>query len=92
MPLPSVIVERLGQKESAFIAPLFVASPNIGDTQIEEAIHSVEIGRCFVPDPWLIGSRATAAMENDPGIGQLDVAGIFRLDHFSAKNADVEVL
>src|ERR1700738_771407 len=40
----------------------------------------------------LSGSRATTGIENDPGVSQLDVAGIFRLDHFPAKNSDVEVL
>src|SRR3977135_2284593 len=29
---------------------------------------------------------------NDPCVSQLDVAGIFRLDHFPAKNSDVEGL
>src|ERR1700730_10563365 len=39
-----------------------------------------------------MGSWATTGIENDPGVSQLDVAGIFRLDHFPAKNSDVEVL
>ena len=30
--------------------------------------------------------------ENDPGVGQLDVGGVLRLDHFAAKNSDVKVL
>jgi hypothetical protein len=86
-----VIVERFGKKERSFVAPLFVAGPDVGDTQIEEAIHSVEIRGCFEEDLWLVGSRATAGIENDPGISQLDVARIFWLDHFPAKNSDIEV-
>ena len=38
------------------------------------------------------GSRAAAGIENDPGISQLDVTGIFWLDDFPAKNSDIEVL
>src|SRR5215472_2505202 len=91
-PFPAVIVQRLSKKERAFVAPLFVAGPDVGDPQIEEAIHSVEIRRCFEKNLWLVWSRATAGIENDPGIRQLDVAGIFCLDRFPAKNADVEVL
>ena len=66
-PLPTVIVERLGKKERSFFASLFVTGPYVGDTQVEEAIHSVEIRRCFEKDLWLVGSRATAGIENDPG-------------------------
>jgi len=86
-PFPAVIVSRLGQKERSFVAPLFVTGPNVGDTQVKETIHSVEIRRCFEEDLRLVGSRATAGIENDPGIRQLDVAGIFRLDHFPAKDS-----
>jgi len=71
---------------------LFVAGPDVGDTQIKEAIYSVQIRRCFKKDFWLVGSRATAGIENDPRISQLDVAGIVWLDHFPAKNPDIEVL
>jgi hypothetical protein len=71
---------------------LFVAGPNVGDTQVKEASYSVEIGRCFQEDLWLVGSRAPTRVENDPGISQLDVAGISRLDHYPAKNSDIEVL
>ena len=39
----------------------------------------------------LIGSRAAAGIENDPGVGQLNVARILRLNHSAAKNSDVEV-
>jgi len=46
----------------------------------------------FKKDVWLVGSRATAGIENDPRMRQLDVAGIVWLDHFPAENSDVEVL
>src|SRR5262249_38606886 len=46
-PFPAVIVQRLGKKARALVAPLFVAGPDVGDTQVEEAIHSVQIRRCF---------------------------------------------
>ncbi len=80
-PFPAVgIRQRLRKKDRAFVAPLFVAGPDVGDTQIEEAVHSVDIRRCFKKDLWFVGSRATAAVENDPAISQLDVAGILWLD------------
>jgi hypothetical protein len=44
---PAVIVQRLGKKDRAFVAALFVAGPDVSDTQIEKAIHSAEIRRCF---------------------------------------------
>jgi hypothetical protein len=46
-----------------------------------EAIYSVQIRRCFNPDLWPVGSRATAGVENDPGIRQLDQ----RCAHMSGK-------
>jgi hypothetical protein len=87
-----VIVEGFGKKERSFFAPLFVAGPYIGDTQVKDAIHSVEIRRCFKEHLWLVGNRATAGIENDPRIRQLDVAGIVWLDHFPARNSDIEAL
>ena len=59
--------------------------------KFKEAIYSVEIRRRFEKDLWLVGRRTTAGIENDPRIGQLDVARIVWLDHFSAKNSDIEV-
>ena len=59
-PLPAVIVQRLGKEEGSYVAPLFVASPDVGDAQVEEAIDSVEIRRGFEEDLWLVGSGATA--------------------------------
>ena len=81
-----------GKKERSFVAPLFVAGPDVGDTQIKEAVYPVQIRRRFKKDFWLVRSRTTAGIENDPAISQLDVAGIFRLDQFPAKNSDIEVL
>ena len=38
-PFPAVrIWQWLGKKKRAFVAPFFVAGPDVGDTQIEEAI------------------------------------------------------
>ena len=71
---------------------MFVAGPDVGDTQVKEAGYSVETRRCFEEDLWLVRSRATAGVENDPGVSQLDVAKIFPLDDFPAKNSDIEVL
>jgi hypothetical protein len=90
-PLPTVIVQRLGKKERSFFAPLFVACPYVGDTQVKEAIHSVEIRGCFKEHLWLVRSGTTAGIQNDPGVSELDVAGIVRLDYFPAKNSDIEV-
>ena len=91
-PFPSAIVKRLRKKERSFVAPLFVAGPDISDAQVEKAIHPIEIRRSLEEDFWLVGSRTTAGIENDPAISQLDVAGIFWLDDFPAKNSDIEVL
>ena len=71
---------------------MFVAGPDVGDTQVKEAIYPVEIGQCFKDDLWPVGSRAAAGVENDPRIRQLDVAGIVWLDQLPAKNSDIEVL
>jgi hypothetical protein len=79
-PLPTMIVERFGEKESSFFAPLFVAGPDVGDTQVKEATYSVQIRRYFRKDLRLVGSWATAGIENDPSISQLDVAGVVWLD------------
>ena len=75
------------------LTPLFVASPNVRDTQVEKTIHSVGIGRCFENDLRLVGSRATSGVENiHVLVSQLYVTGIFGLHHFPAKNADIEFL
>ena len=91
-PFPTVVVERLGEEERSFGAPLFVTGPDVGDAQVEEAVHPIEIRRGFEDDLGLVRRRAATRIENDPGIGELDVAGIFRLDYFPAENSDVEVL
>jgi len=91
-PFPAMIVERFGKKECALSPPFFVAGPDVGDTQVEETIDSVDIRGCFEDDLRLIGSRTTPGIQDDLRVGQLDVARIFRFDHFPAKNADIEVL
>jgi hypothetical protein len=91
-PFPVVILQRLGKEERSFVAPSPKAGPNVGDAQVKEAIRSVGIRRSFEENLWLVGSRTTTGIENDSAVGHLDVAGIFRLDHFPAKNSDVEVL
>jgi hypothetical protein len=88
---PAVIVQRLSEEESSLVAPLFVAGPDVGDAEVKKAIHSIEIRRGFEEDSWLVGSRAAAGIENDPGVSQLDVARIFRRS-LSPKDSDVEVL
>ena len=91
-PFPAVIIQRLGEKGHPFVSPLLVAGPDVCNTQIKEAIHSVYIRRCFKDDLRFVGSRPTPGIENDPGVSQLDVARIFWLDHFPTKNSDIEVL
>lgn len=90
-PLPTVIVGRLGKKERTFFAPLSVAGTDVGDTEIEEAVCPVQIRRRFSEDLWIVGSWATAGIENDPRITQLDRAGIVWLDRLPAENPDIEV-
>ena len=46
----------------------------------------------FQAGPPACRESATAGIANDPGISRLDVAGIVWLDHFPAKNSDIEVL
>jgi hypothetical protein len=50
---------------------------NVCDAQIEEAAHAIQIVRRREQYIWLVRRRATAGVEDDPGILQLDVAGIF---------------
>ena len=90
-PFRAVIVQGLGEEDGAFFAPLFVAGPDVGDAQVEEAAYAMGIRRSFEKDFWLVGSGAAAGIENEPGVRQLDVAGIFGFDYFAAQNADVEV-
>jgi hypothetical protein len=78
-PFPAVIVERLGEEDSSFGAPIFVAVPDVGDTQVEEAARSAEIGRSFEDDFGLVGRGAATGIENDPGIGEFDVTRILGL-------------
>ena len=79
---------------SAFSDPteFSVRTPDVGDAQVEKTVHSVDIRRGFEGDLGLVGRRAATGIQNDPGAGQLDVAGVFRLDDFPAKNSDVQVL
>src|SRR4029077_6524683 len=67
------------------------AVEDVGDAQIDEAVHTVQILRGFEDHFGLVGRRAATGIENNPGVGELDVAGIFRLDHFAAEDADVEI-
>ena len=46
----------------------------------------------FQEGPLACRESATAGVEKDPRIRQLDVAGIVWLDDFPAKNSDIEVL
>jgi hypothetical protein len=47
VPFPAVIIERLGEEDGSFGAPVFVVGPDVGDTKVVEAGRSVEIGRSF---------------------------------------------
>src|SRR5262245_14732721 len=76
----------------SFVAPFLVAGPDVSDPQVEQATRSVELPRSLEEDRRLVGSRATAGIENEPGVRQLDVAGVLRLDDFPSQNSDVEVL
>ena len=55
-------------------------------------VYSVAIGRGLKNNLGLIGRRAATRVENDPGVGQLDVARVFRLDRLPAKNSHVKSL
>src|SRR6202046_3829185 len=91
-PFVPVIVERLGEKDSSLGAPFFVASLNVGYSQIQEAVRSVWIRRRFEDHLGLIRRRPAPGIQNEPGVCQLDVARIFRLHHFPAKNSSVKIL
>jgi hypothetical protein len=73
----AVGIEGLGEELGTFLGPIFVAGTNVGDAKIEEAAHANEILRRCEPYIGLVGSRTTAGVENDPGILELDVAGVF---------------
>ena len=62
--------------------PLLVAGPDVGNTQIEEAIHSIQSRGRVKKDLRLVGSRATAGIENDPRVSQIDVARLSGLITF----------
>ena len=81
----------VGKKGRSFVAPLFVAGPDVGDTQIKEAIDSVPIDGV---------SRRTSGLSGvgpPPELRMIHVLASLmcrdcRLDHFPAKNSDIEVL
>jgi hypothetical protein len=60
--------------------------------KLRKLFTPVKIRRGLEENLWLVGSRATTGIENDPGVSQLVVAGILGLDHVPAKDSDVEVL
>src|SRR3989442_15253726 len=62
-PFPTVVVERLGEEERSFGAPLFATGPDVGDAQVEEAVHPVEIRRGFEEDIGLVRRRAATRIE-----------------------------
>ena len=78
-PFPAVVIERLSEKDRTFFTPLFVTGPDVRDPQIEEAIHCVEISGRFEKNLRLVGRWTATGIENDPRVGELDVAGILRL-------------
>ena len=41
----AVVIERLGNKLSAFFGPIFIAGMNVCDAQIKEAAHAIQIVR-----------------------------------------------
>lgn len=47
-PFSAVIGQRLREEGRSFVAPCFVAGPDVDDAQVKEAIHSVEIRRAFL--------------------------------------------
>ena len=67
-PFPAIIFQRFGKKDCAFVAPLFVAGPDVRDAQVEEATYGIVIRRCSEEDLWLVGSWLAAGIENNPGI------------------------
>src|SRR3981189_2028197 len=81
----AVIIEGLGEEPSALLGPLFIACVNVCDAPIEEAAHPIQISGWREPYIGLVRRRTSAGIEDDPGILQLDVAGIFLLHDFSAQ-------
>src|SRR5579871_4459239 len=66
-PFPAVIIgPGFGYKVGSLIAPLFVAGPDISDTQIEEAAYTVHIRQRFKKNLWLVWSGSSAGVKNDP--------------------------
>ena len=82
----TVVIERLGQKMRTLCRPLLVASPDVGHAQVEKAVERVQIARRLEKDLRLVRRRAAAKVQNDPGIGELDVNGMLA-DDFAAQNS-----
>ena len=66
-------------RKTAPLPPIFVAGLDVGDTQIKEVVNPVQVQRRLKKYLWLIGSWATAVIENDARVRRLDVAGIGQL-------------
>ena len=59
---PTAIIQGFGEQVRGVFAPLFVASPDIGNAQIEEAVHSVETRRCFERTSGFSGLRPASVL------------------------------
>jgi len=68
---------------------MFVTRPNVRDTQIEEAVYSVEIRRGLRRTSGLSGVGPPPELRTIQRLASFDVAGILRLYHFPAKNSDI---
>ena len=87
-----MVVEWLGEELRTFRGPSFVAGANVCHAKIEEAAHPLQILGRSEPYIGLVGRRTTAGVEDDPGILQLDVAGIFPSYDSSSQDAGIEFL
>ena len=74
-PLGAVVIERRGEEMGALGTPIFVAGPDIRYAQVQEAAHSVQLGRRFQDHFGLVGRWFAAGIKDEPRIGQLNVQG-----------------
>src|ERR1700761_9427649 len=83
-------VDRRGQELRSLGAPVFVDRLDVGDTYIQEAARRIGIGG-GERHGWLVIGRATARVDDDPAVRQLDDRGFAGGHHFAAEDVCVEV-
>jgi hypothetical protein len=61
----------------------------VGYPDVEEAAHPIRPGR-LQDDGWLVIGRPAAEVDDDPGVGELDVGRLTPADGLAAQHLGVE--